>query len=132
MEESPPCRTALNLSMILVMAGILLTTAPFAVAQEWTRQAPAPAPKGSWSDKSLSPDQRADLLIQQMTLEENFTLVHGDEGEQSLKKWLGGAGYVPGVPRLGIPRVTNVRWKVRCRQHRPHRALRDCAPFGFG
>jgi beta-glucosidase len=103
MEESPPYRTALNPSVILVIAWILLTSGPFAVAQEWTRQAPAPAPKGPWSDKSLSPDQRADLLIQQMTLEERLSLVHGDEGEQSLKKWLGGAGYVPGVPRLGIP-----------------------------
>src|SRR5208337_2294596 len=103
MEESPPYRTALNLSMILVIAWILLTTVPFAVAQEWTRQAPAPAPKGPWSDKSLSPDQRADLLIQQMTLEEKLSLVHGDVGEQSLQKSLGGAGYVQGVPRLGIP-----------------------------
>jgi hypothetical protein len=33
-----------------------------------------------WSDKSLSPDQRADLLIQQMTLEEKLSLVHGDDG----------------------------------------------------
>jgi beta-glucosidase len=51
----------------------------------------------------LSPDQRADLLIQQMTLEEKLSLVHGDVGEQSLQKSLGGAGYVAGVPRLGIP-----------------------------
>jgi len=89
--------------MILVIAWILLTGVPFAVAQEWTRQAPAPAPRGPWSDKSLSPDQRADLLIQQMTLEEKLSLVHGDVGEQSLQRSLGGAGYVPGVPRLGIP-----------------------------
>jgi beta-glucosidase len=38
-----------------------------------------------------------------MTLEEKLTLVHGDDSEQSAKTWLGGAGYVPGVPRLGIP-----------------------------
>jgi beta-glucosidase len=89
--------------MTFVMAWILLSSIPFAVAQEWTRQAPEPAPKGPWSDKSLSPDQRADLLIQQMTLEEKLSLVHGDRGEQALQKSLGGAGYVPGVQRLGIP-----------------------------
>jgi len=80
-----------------------LTVMRPAVGQEWIRQTPAPLPKGPWSDKSLSPDQRADLLIQQMTLEEKITLVHGDEGDESLKKSLGGAGYVRGVPRLGIP-----------------------------
>ncbi len=103
MEESPSYRPTLNPSVILVIVGILITSLPFAVAQEWTSQAPPPAPKGPWSDKSLSPDQRADLLIQQMTLEEKLSLVHGDEGEQSLQKSLGGAGYVVGVPRLGIP-----------------------------
>ena len=38
-----------------------------------------------------------------MTLEEKLSLVHGDMGQQSLQKSLGGAGYVPGVRRLGIP-----------------------------
>ena len=103
MEESLLHRTVLNLSIVLALVWILLTSIPLTMAQEWTDQAPAPAPKGPWSDKSLSPDQRADLLIQQMTLEEKLSLVHGEEGGQSLKKWLGGAGYVPGVPRLGIP-----------------------------
>ncbi|MGD1103961.1 MAG: glycoside hydrolase family 3 C-terminal domain-containing protein [Terriglobia bacterium] len=103
MEKSYSYRTVLDRTMTLVIAWILFTTIPFAVAQEWTRQAPTPAPKGPWSDKSLSPDQRADLLIQQMTLEEKLSLVHGDVGEQSLQKSLGGAGYVAGVPRLGIP-----------------------------
>jgi beta-glucosidase len=103
MEKNFTHRTLINRSMFLIIAWVVLTGIPFAVAQEWTDQAPPPAPKGPWSDKSLSPDQRADLLIQQMTVQEKLSLVHGDEGEQRLKKWLGGAGYVPGVPRLGIP-----------------------------
>src|SRR5271157_733199 len=37
----------------------------------------APAAKGPWMDKSLSADQRADLLIGQMTLEEKISLLHG-------------------------------------------------------
>ena len=34
-------------------------------------------PKGPWSNKSLSPDERADLVIAQMTLEEKIQLLHG-------------------------------------------------------
>jgi beta-glucosidase len=82
---------------------MLITNRPWAVAQEWTGQAPPPRVKGPWSDKTLSPDHRADLLIQQMTLQEKLSLVHGDESEPAQQKRLGGAGYVPGVPRLGIP-----------------------------
>ena len=59
--------------------------------------------KHAWMNRSLSPNQRADLLIQQMTLDEKITLVHGAEGPQMHLHSLGGAGYVPGIPRLGIP-----------------------------
>ena len=59
-------------------------------------------------DPSLSPDQRADLLLEQMTLEEKLTLVHGGaaySGPQTPapSQSLGGAGFVLGIPRLGIP-----------------------------
>jgi len=69
------------------------------------------AAKGPWSDTSLSPDQRADLVIGQMTLDEKIQLLHGmgwiatfippqsGPGVRSL----GGAGFIPGIPRLGIP-----------------------------
>lgn len=62
-------------------------------------------------NKSLSPDQRADLVIQQMTLDEKMNFVHGT-GWNGLrpnavvpKGSLGGAGYVEGVERLGIPGI---------------------------
>ena len=60
-------------------------------------------------DKSLSPDKRADLLIEQMTLDEKISLLHGmgfrfgPPGSQPPTRSLGGAGFIPGVPRLGIP-----------------------------
>jgi beta-glucosidase len=67
-----------------------------------------PAP---WMDKSLSPDQRADLVIKEMTLDEKMNFVHGT-GWNGLradavvpKGSLGGAGYVQGVERLGIPGI---------------------------
>ena len=69
-------------------------------------QASNQAVKGPWLDKSLSPDKRADLLVEEMTLEEKIALVHGTDVwslHPGPAKWLGGAGYVPGIPRLGIP-----------------------------
>lgn len=61
-------------------------------------------------NKSLSADQRADLMVARMTLDEKISLLHGG-GWQSIfagpdappSKSLGGAGYIPGIPRLGIP-----------------------------
>ena len=55
-------------------------------------------------DKSVSPDQRADLVLKQLTLDEKVTLVHGTDGPRP-PSWLGGAGFAPGLPRLGIPDV---------------------------
>ena len=55
-----------------------------------------------WMNRALSPDTRADLVLGQMTSEEKLGLVVGTslrpEGEN-----VGAAGYVEGVPRLGIP-----------------------------
>jgi beta-glucosidase len=67
-------------------------------------------PKGPWMDKTLSPDKRADLVISQMTLDEKISLLHGPgfhrfgpPDSQPPTRSLGGAGYIPGIPRLGIP-----------------------------
>ena len=60
-------------------------------------------------DKNMTPDQRAKLIVEQMTLDEKIQLVHGTGfgggGAQSgaASRSLGGAGFIPGVPRLGIP-----------------------------
>jgi len=84
------------------------------------KHAPKQVVKGPWMDKNLSPDKRADLVIQQMSLDEKITLVHGVEGPLAKQHSLGGAGYVPGVPRLGIPDlqmtdgrsgVANIGWR---------------------
>ena len=61
-------------------------------------------PKCPWMDKNLSPDRRAELVLQQMTLDEKVTLVHGIVPSRQLHS-LGGAGFAPGIPRLGIPDV---------------------------
>jgi beta-glucosidase len=71
-------------------------------------QSPAPQP---WMNTSLSSDARAHMVLQQMTLHEKIGLLHGTgqpgngpvtpEGKDSI----GGAGFVVGVPRLGIPGI---------------------------
>ena len=60
---------------------------------------PPPAPPPT------DPDQRADLLVSQMTQDEKIQLVAGSgtPGSFSLNFPRGAGGFVPGIPRLGIP-----------------------------
>jgi len=98
--------TILNWLGILGITAAVLSVALSAVFAQSPNQASNQAIQGPWLDKSLSPDKRADLLIEQMTLEEKIALVHGNDVWSLYPgpaKWLGGAGFVPGVPRLGIP-----------------------------
>jgi beta-glucosidase len=63
-----------------------------------------------WMNSKLSPAERAELVLKQMTLEEKLALLHGN-GMAHAAQWQmpltylgnGGAGYVEGVKRLGIP-----------------------------
>lgn len=55
---------------------------------------------------TMSSDERASALVAQMTQDEKIQLLHGAEllpDDQSEALPRGGAGYVPGIPRLGIP-----------------------------
>ena len=62
-----------------------------------------------WMDSSLPPDQRADMVLKEMTLDEKIDLVHGQGmpgwGKPRPNAYLGngGAGFVLAIPRLGIP-----------------------------
>ena len=75
-------------------------------AQGPKNEAPKP-----WMNMSLSPDQRADMVLKEMTLDEKIAMLHGT-GMIGLGPvsplhtgFNGGAGYVVGVPRLGIPAI---------------------------
>jgi len=64
-----------------------------------------------WMNTSLSPDERAALVVKEMTLDEKISLLHGT-GHEGLGpmsplsvRGNGGAGHVVGVQRLGIPDI---------------------------
>jgi beta-glucosidase len=73
-------------------------------------QSPA-QPLDPWMNPSLDADARADLMIQQMTLDEKIQLVHGAgwgvlrAGAPVAPGHNGGAGFVPGIPRLHLPDI---------------------------
>jgi beta-glucosidase len=67
--------------------------------------APAERP---WMDRSLSPDRRAELIVAAMTDVEKFRMIRADFGQVKEKGpnppgALNGAGFVPAMPRLGLP-----------------------------
>jgi len=79
-------------------------------AQNPRRKPPEPEwAHAAWMNKSLSPDERADLVLKELTLDEKIDLLHGEGmpgwGKPKPNYYLGngGAGFVLGVPRLGIP-----------------------------
>jgi len=92
------------------IAVIALSLSPFASVAQHRQQQP-PAPTGPWMNTSLSPDERADLVIKEMTLDEKIAMLHGigmptdepvtPENAPSNR----GVGYDVGVPRLGIPGI---------------------------
>jgi len=61
-----------------------------------------------WSNPSLPPAQRAQMALEQMTEQEKLSLVHGViaapwGGKPRPAGSIGSAGYVAGIPPLGIP-----------------------------
>jgi beta-glucosidase len=90
-----------------VLAALLFTTAVSSV-QAQSRPEP-PYAHAAWMNKSLSPDERADLVMKQLTLDQKIDLLHG-QGMAGMTKQKpnyylgnGGAGFVLGIPELGIP-----------------------------
>src|SRR5579871_450345 len=93
---------------ISFLLGLLSVMVPAARAQAVLPSLPTPRP---WMDTHLSPDRRAAIVLQQMTLDEKISLLHGT-GIKNLSPISplamysnGGAGYVVGIPRLGIPDI---------------------------
>jgi beta-glucosidase len=95
------------------MSCVIASLPLFASAQtRTTNQKAQPATaQQPWMNPSLDPDARADLMLHEMTLDEKIQLVHGI-GWGVLRKGAyvppednGGAGFVPGIPRLHLPDI---------------------------
>ena len=94
--------------MTLKVFGVLVVMAATSGA------AMAQATDKPWMNSGLAPEERAEMVLKQMTTEEKIGLLHGN-GMAHASQWQmpltylsnGGAGYVVGVPRLGIPPIWN-------------------------
>jgi beta-glucosidase len=89
-------RTALAFA---ITAGLAATTASAATP-----------PAHPWMDRSLPADRRAELIVAAMTDDEKFRIIRSDFGLASDRHGVpegavGGAGYVPALPRLGLPAI---------------------------
>ncbi len=91
-----------------------------------------------WSNTSLTPDDRADLLVKQLTLDEKIQLVHGigwgplREGDPVPADNNGGAGQVLGIPRLGIPSIQQADSAVGVRMAAPESRYATLLPSVLG
>ncbi len=98
----------LNACSFLSILSLIAVTGFFSV----TSTAMAQQTDRPWMNPMLSPEQRADLVLKQLTLDEKIALLHGN-GMAHVSNWQmpltdlanGGAGYVQGVERLGIPGI---------------------------
>jgi beta-glucosidase len=67
--------------------------------------------KMPWMNKALSPDERADMVLGQMKLDEKIQMVHGTgwgvlrDGAPIPARSNFGAGFMAGIDRLGIPDI---------------------------
>jgi beta-glucosidase len=76
-----------------------------------------------WMNASLSPDERAEMVLKEMTLDEKIDLLHGmgmpgwprEVSNPEPELGNGGAGFVLGIPRLGIPfiQISDAAYGIR-------------------
>ena len=97
-------QTAATASLITVIA----MASPIRIAAQGTSPDTSKMP---WMNKALSPDERADLVVGQMTLDEKIQMVHGAgwgvlrAGAPVPARSNFGAGFMAGIDRLGIPDI---------------------------
>src|ERR1700758_5498036 len=107
---------ALSLRRNMLPLGFLFLALPLSISAQSPGTTNHP-----WMNRSLSPDERASLVLKEMTLDEKISLLHGTglKGLGPLSPLAvhsnGGAGYVVGVPRLGIPdiQISDAAYGVR-------------------
>ena len=105
----------LRFGLTAVLAISLASAPSFAQREESAKDRP-------WMNTKLSPDERAEMVLKELTLDEKIGLLHGEgmpgwPGKVFPNAYLGngGAGFVLGVERLGIPmiQVSDAAYGVR-------------------
>ena len=91
-----------------------------------------------WMNAALDPDQRADLVVRELSLAEKIQLVHGigwgplRVGSPTPADNNGGAGEVLGIPRLGIPSLQEADSAVGIRMAAPGSRYATLLPSVLG
>lgn len=96
-------RQQLQNRIIQACVTVILLAVPTAPAQQADAKVPHP-----WDNASFSPDERVDLVIQAMTLDEKLSMLHGQGMpffQAGPTESNGSAGYMKAIPRLGIPSI---------------------------
>src|SRR3954469_14388147 len=98
-----------KLSLLAVACALVSVNSSYAASESTKTKAPVEAAK-PWMNVALTPEQRANLVLKELTLDEKIKLVFGHFGTNMPWKNIpqipaaipDSAGYVEGVPRLGI------------------------------
>jgi beta-glucosidase len=103
-------RMSKSLSLSLVVALVVAGSSSLRAQHRHHNLAALQAQQSQpWMNTSLSPDERADMVLKQLTLDEKIDLLHGNGmpgwGTPRPNAYLGngGAGFTLAIPRLGIP-----------------------------
>ena len=101
----------LRFGLTAVLA-ISLASVPSFTQRRFHHEGEESAKDRPWMNSKLSPDERAEMVLKELTLDEKIDLVHGEgmpgwHGKVFPNAYLGngGAGFVLGVERLGIPMI---------------------------
>src|SRR4029077_2063505 len=109
-----PDRVHLLACVVAFCALLEPAVAPHRHPQDPTR----PAGNRPWMNRNLSADERAELVLKELTLDEKIAFIHGNVmpgwGGPRPNAYLGNsdAGFVLGLPRLGI-QMSDAAYGVR-------------------
>jgi beta-glucosidase len=131
-------RRTLPLKVLSAAAFLFVTVVVAGIPQTIAAQSPKQTAAMPWMDRSLSPDQRAGLVLAQMTPAEKLQLVHGigwgvlRAGSPVPPEDNGGAGFVAGIKRLGIPDINLADSAVGIRMSALHGRYSTLLPSTLG
>src|SRR5882724_2097369 len=135
--SAPSLRPRLVRGRFFMAAGLFFLSVLIALSSLQSALAATPA----WLDAARSPEERAALVLRELTEDEKLTLVFGYFGSNYAAKGFaqmsearaGSAGYVRGIPRLGIPPLweTDAGLGVATQRETPTYRERTSLPSGL-